>query len=379
MAEFKLPAFLENQSVDDIHRRMMENLPEDIDTSEGSHPWNLTMPHAYEKAYMVEYLMAESIKLIFPQFAEDYAEIMEYHAQTRGLTRKPAEFATGEITITGEPGTEIPISSMFSTISINDDPSVDFYTTEASVIGEDGTVKVPIKALQEGIIGNVAAGTIVLNSSELDNITEVTNETATTGGIEIETIESLQARIVERDQTLDVSYGGSPADYKRWALEVTGTGSAIVVEPEDDTGVITIILTDSSGSPADETLCEAVYNHIMRPDDPAQRLAPINDKLQVVPPSTVTLAITATVELAAGASIEQIKSLFVEAMKSYIIEAANDGEIKYTKVGSKLSSIAGINDYKDLTINGGTENVPITESQVPSISPDAVILTEGTV
>ena len=75
--EFKIPAFLENQSIDDIHLRMMENLPYDIDTSEGGHPWNLTYPPAYEKAFLVEYIMTESIKLIFPKFAENYAEIME--------------------------------------------------------------------------------------------------------------------------------------------------------------------------------------------------------------------------------------------------------------------------------------------------------------
>lgn len=379
MAEFKLPAFLENQSVDDIHGRMMDNLPDDIDTSEGSHPWNLTMPHAYEKAYMAEYIMAESIKLIFPQFAEDYAEIMEYHAEMRGLKRKPAEYATGEITITGVAGTEIPISSMFSTIGINDEPSVDFYTTQEAVIGEDGTVTVPIMAQQEGTIGNVPAGTIILNSSELDDITTVTNEKATSGGIEIETIESLQQRIVDADMTMDSSYGGTMADYKRWALSVTGTGSAVIVPPEDDSGIITIILTDALGNPADETLCQAVYNYIMRPDDPEERLAPINDKIEVVPPSAVQMTISATVELVSGATIEQAKEMFVEAMRGYIVEAADAGEIKYTKVGSILSNVAVINDYKDLTIDGAAVNIPITDAQVPLISADSITLTEGTV
>ena len=379
MAEFVTPSFLENQSVDAIHERMMENLPDDIDTSEGGHPWNLTYPHAYEKAYLVEYLLTESIKLIFPQFSEDYAQIMEYHAEMRGLTRKPAEYAIGEITIKGPAGTKVPADSMFSTVGINDEPSIDFVTTKNSVIGEDGVVIIPIRAVQEGTTGNVPAGTIVLNSSDIDDITEVYNENATGGGVEIETIEALQQRIMELDASLDVSYGGTIADYKRWALSVNGTGSAVVVPPEDDTGVITIILTDSAGKPATDELCQEVYNYIMQPDNPDERLAPINDKLRVVAPSSLHMTITATVELIEGYTLDQAVSLFVEAMQSYIIEAADSGEIKYSKVGSTLSRVAAINDYKDLVINGGTTNISITASEVPSIDASMVTFTEGTV
>lgn len=379
MSEFKLPSFLENQSTDDIHQRMMDNLPDNIDTSEGGHPWNLTYPPAYEKSFMAEYIMAESVKLIFPQFAEDYAEIMEYHAESRGLKRKQAEYATGTIKVEGPAETEIPAESMFSTIGINDEPSIDFVTTEDAVIGEDGIVTIPIQAFLEGTTGNVPAGTIVLNSSEIDDITNVTNEVATSGGVEIETIESLQQRIVDFDSNQDVSYGGSAADYRRWALEVTGTGSAVVVSPTDDTGKITIILTDQSGLPANTTLCTAVYNHIMRPDMPSARLAPINDQIQVVPPSTLEMTITAVVELTPGNSVEQATAMFAEAMQKYVIEAAEAGEIKYTKVGSILSSVAVVNDYKDLKINNGTDNISITSSQVPYVDAKKITFIAGTV
>ena len=374
-----LPSFLENQSVDEVHLRMMEKLPKDIETAEGGHPWNLTYPHANAKAYFAEYIMAESIKLIFPMFAENYAQIMEYHAESRGLKRKPASAATGLIKITGKAGTSIPIYSTFSTISINDQPSIDFHTIEEAVIGEDGTVKIPIEALLEGPDGNVAVNTIVLNASAIDDITSVTNEEETTGGVDIESIESLQQRIVELDMTMDVSYVGSPSDYKRWALSVPGTGSAIVVSPTDDTEPITIILTDANGNPASEELCLAVYNFIMRPDSRDDRLANINDQLQVIPPSTLTVKISATVELVEGATITQVKTLFIDALRKYILEATNAGEIKYTKVGAVLSGITTVNDYKDVLINGGTTNIPILDSQVPFINEDDITLNEGTV
>lgn len=379
MAEFKLPSIFDNQGVDEIHDRMMSNLPDDIDVSEGSHQWNLTMPHAYEKAFMASYMMPEAIRMIFPMFCEGYEEIMEYHAEARGMKRKQAECATGELVITGVAGTEIPAGSTFSTLAYNDQPSIDFCTTETVEIGEDGTVTVPIKALLEGASGNVAANTIILNSSYIDDIESTTNPAPTSGGVEIESIQDLQERIREHDVSMEYSYGGSPADYKRWALSVPGTGAAVIVAPADDTEPITIIITDANGLPADKELCQDVYDYIMQPNHPEQRLAPINDRIVVVAPATITANVSATVELVPGHTIDQAKKAFIEALQVYMAEAADAGEIKYTKVGSILSGVSSVNDFKDLRVNGGTSNVAITADQVPSVNSSSVTLTAGTV
>lgn len=379
MAEFKIPSFLKNQSVDNIHLRMMENLPEDIDTSEGGHVWNLTHPHAYEKAHMVEYILAEALRQIWPMFCEDYPDTMDYHAEARGLARKEAEYATGIITILGPEGVQIPAGTTFSTISVNDQPSIDFVTTRASAIDRTGSANIPIRAVEAGLIGNVAANTIVLNSSEIDDIETVTNSEPTTGGMEEETTESLQARIMEADQTLEESYGGSPSDYKRWALSVQGTGSATVISPSDDTTPIVIVVTDATGAPANSELCREVYNHIMQPEYPDLRLAPINDKLRVIAPSTISLSISATIELEEGYTLEQAKEEFVEAIRLYVVEAVSEAEIKYSGVYALLSGLKSVNDHAGLTLNGGTKNIPISSYEIPNVTADDVTFTSGTV
>lgn len=377
--EFKAPSFLDGNDLDTIHARMLENLPEDIDKSEGGHTWNLTMPAAYEKAYMVEFLITEAIKTIFPMFCEDYAELMDYHAQTRGIIRKEAEYATGEVTVTGVNTTEIPEGTMFSTMEINNQPSIDFVTTQDAVIETAKTVKIPIIATEPGTTGNVPANTIVLNSSDIDTIEAVTNEKETTGGVEEESTESLQARIMEYDKLQETSYGGSEADYRRWALSVNGTGGASIIHPPDDTTPIKIVLTDSLGMPANEELCEAVYNYIMRPDSPAERLAPVNDRIEVIPPTTINVAVQATIELETSASIIQIKKTFTEELQKYMSEVIEVNEIRYTKVSGILAAIDGVGDHKDLTINGGTVNIAVDEGQIPLVDEDHITLTEGTV
>lgn len=376
MADFTIPSFLEEQDTESVFERMLVNLPVDIDVSEGGHPYNLLYPTAYEVSYFAEYLLTEAIKLIFPAFCEDYAEIVDYHAENRGLSRKQPEYAIGEVVVTGEAECEIPEGTMFSTISVNGEASVDFVTTADAVIDESGEVTIPVQSVLEGKVGNVPAQTVVLNASQIDGITNVTNPSAITGGLEEESTASLQERIVEHDASAGYSYGGTESDYKRWALAVEGTGSVTIIAPTDDSGVIQLVLMDVNGDPASEDLCTAVYNHIMSPDDGSLRLAPINDKISVTAPSVLTITVSATIKLAEGSSMDEAKSSLVTAMKAYFLEAADDGEIKYTRVGSVLLGLDEVTDYSDLTVNGGTANISLPSGKMPTIAVGNITFTE---
>lgn len=387
MAEFKIPEFLLNHTTDDIHARMKELLPADLDVSEGSHAWNFTRPTALVAAELCEFIFPEIIKLIYPEFA--YGEFLDWHAKTRAMERLEATKATGEITITGEPGLLIPAGSLFATVSINEEPSVTYETVEEVTIPEAGSVKVRIQCTEPGVVGNTTKNTIILVASKLTGITAVTNEEAITGGTEQESNESLQARIVEYDRTQGQSFVGNIADYKRWATSVDGVGAAIVIPANDDTGLVTIILIDANGAPATEELCTSVYNYIMRPDDEDKRLAPVNAYLSVIPPETLTIGVRATVELLPEATMEAVQANFMAQLALYIPEALEAKEIKYTRVGAILSAITGVNDYRDLqiglkdeasgSVDYGVSNIPITSKQLPIIEAENLILTAGTV
>lgn len=379
MAEFIIPSFLEEQDTESVFERMLVNLPVDIDTSEGGHAYNILYPTAYETSYMSEFLLVEALKLIFPEFCGSYAEVMEYHAETRGLSRKEPEYATGEVFVEGENNCEVPEGTMFSTISTNGEASVDFVTTAGADLGDAGEAVIPIKAVMGGKVGNVPANTIVLNASRIDGISNVTNFAPTTGGIEEETIESLQERIMEYDANLSYSYGGAESDYKRWALSVEGTGSATIIAPTDDTGVIQIVIVDANGEPASETLCNAVYNYIMSPGDTSQRLAPVNDKISVVAPEICRITVSAIVELEEGGDINRVKEAFMTALKSKFPEFVDEGEIKFTQVGAILLELEEVNDYRRLLVNEIGANTTLEPGAVPSITAEDIVFTAGVV
>lgn len=382
MAEFTLPAFLQKHSTDDIHEKMRAILPPDLDMSEGGHAWNMTRPTALVIAELCEFVLPEVIKLIFPEWS--YGEFLDGHAKARGITRRPAAYANGEITITGAEKTEIPAGSLFSTAAINDEPSVDYETLETVVIPGSGTVTAAVRCTQAGIIGNATAGAIEIVSSRLTGITGVANTAGITGGTEEESDESLIERIAEYDKSQGDSYTGTPSDYKRWAKSVAGVGDATVISAQDDSGLVTIILTDSNGDPATELLCTTVYNYIMRPDAPEERLAPINAFLKVTPPMTLAIGIQATVELEDDATIESVKADFLAQIALYLPVALSEGEVKYTRVGAILSAIDGVNDFKDLKLGAvgaayGTGNIAITTNQLPVMDKEDCTLTAGTV
>lgn len=387
MSEFQTPAFLKSNSVDDLHAQMINILPDDIDVSEGSHEWNMTRPTALIGARICQFILPEVIKLIFPTWS--YGPYLDEHAKSRNITRRSATAATGTITISGAQGSTIPQGSMFSTVSVNDSPSVDYLTTETATIPQTGTVDVDIVCNKTGSVGNTPANTIIMVSSKLTGITAVNNAEDITGGTEEESDDSLKIRIEEYDATQGQSFVGNPADYKRWATSVAGVGEAVVITPEedDDSGMVTIVLTDTNGAPANETLRTAVYNYIMRPDAPAERLAPIGAQLTVSAPSTVAIGIKATIELEDTFNLEGVKATFLQNLTQYLPTAMDEKEVKYTKIASVLSNTAGVADFKELQIGEktggsvtyGSSNIPITITELPTIDADDLVLTSGEV
>lgn len=364
------PEILDDMDEDTIHARMMEALPKDIDNTEGGFAWDMTRPAAVEKADAMT-LLNEIVQIFFPEWSYDI--YLDSIAATVGLTRKSATAAEADLTVTGTAGTIIPVDYLFATAATAISENLEYAVTEEATIGEDGTATVHVKCTQAGTTGNVPSNSIVLMDSPMTGIETFTNEAAATGGTEAEKDDDLRERIKQRDQQGESSFVGNDADYKRWAQEVDGVGSVIVI-PEWEgpgTGTVKLIVMDAAGAPASATIRENVYNHIISPDDPDERLAPIGAILTVETATLLIIEIEATVTLAADTEMEDVKTEFTEALAEYCEKAKAEGAdsatgigyIRYTRIGGILSGITGIVDYADLKLNGGTSNIEIEASE----------------
>ncbi len=373
MSEIPFPSFLMDMDVDKIHSEMLNMLPENMDKSQGQHAWNLTRPTALITAQLCQQVLPNALRLIFPLYAD--GEWLDCHAEMKGIVRHAATASAGILSLVVKPPLDIPAGTEFATASADGKPSVSFRTTEDHR-AETENFSVPVKCTQIGLVGNVPPHTVVFKITPLDGILSVDNPEAMTGGTETENDESLRTRVVEYDRSRDTSRVGSIADYRRWALEVDGVGGVTVIPTPDDSGLVTAVITDSNGGPANNALCQAVYNHIMAPDSPFERLTAPNARLKVEPPETVTLNLSAEIELNAAAAIDTVKMLFIADAQKYLAAARTDGEIRVTQLGKILAGTEGVYDYRNLTVNGEAENIPLTATQLPQISRDTVRFTE---
>lgn len=369
---FTLPAWHRGETAEQIQARMMSRLPPDIDNIEGGFPYDFTMPTALEEDELMNFVLIETLKLMFPAWA--HGQYLDYHAAAVGLTRRPANHAGGYVTITGVPGTPIPVGTVFCVPAVNDVPAIEYATITDAVIGdaaegdEYGTVDIGVTAVVGGMSGNVAADTIVIMASPFKGVVSVTNQAAITGGTREENDDELYERIVLAEQDVE-SFVGNDADYIRWAKEVNGVGTVLVhTQYEvDHPNWVKLIILDANGQPANDQILAAVYEHIMAPDNRAEdRLAPIGAILVVEAPVGCSLTIEVKgIELTAGYTVGEVIKRFKDRLEMYYIEAKKDAEVRWNMVHAVFTETEGVEDFTSLTVNGGTGNIAVEADDYP--------------
>lgn len=356
------PEILDDMDEDVIHARMLAVIPDNIDTTDSGFAYDFTMPAAIEKAGAM-IILNEIVQLFFPEWSS--GEFLDKLGQAVGLTRKAATAAEATLTITGTAGITIPEGFIFSTPATAISENVEFEAAHEVTIGENGAASILVVCTETGTIGNVTAHSITLMAEPIDGITAITNEEAATGGTNDEEDEDFSARIVEKERNTDNSFVGCDADYKRWAQEVDGVGTALVVPEWDGPGTVKLIVMDSNSEPATETIIENVYNHIVSPDDPDARLAPIGATLTVVTSIVLSLTISAHVYIESDAIEEEVLEAFKTSLNTCLEAAKSEGILRHTRVGAVLSATPGVVDYDNLLINGSTDNIEIEIDEYP--------------
>lgn len=368
------PMILTDVDDDIIHARMLEALPNDIDKTEGGFAHDFTRPAALEKAEMM-IAVNDAVQVFFPAWS--YGGYLDKLAGSVGLSRKSAQPAETYLEITGTEGTIVPAGFIFATPKSGDIASIEFAVVESTTISAEGKATVLVRCTETGLIGNVPENSITLMSSPMKGVTTIRNPAAATGGIETEDDESLRARIEEREKNNEASFVGNDSDYKRWAKEVDGVGSVVVV-PEwmgKGSGTVKLIVMDANGMPANDTILKAVYDHIISPDNRDYRLAPIGAILTVTTAEAVGLTFSATILLEEDAVIDDVVKAYRTNLLAYFEEAKAESCIRYTRVCSVLSETKGVLDYSNMLLNGATANIAITADDYPTIA--TVALTEA--
>lgn len=359
--EFITPDFLQDADAEIIQARMMEALPADIDDMPGGFPWDFTMPTALVISEFAQYRLIRVMQAMFPQYA--WGSWLDLHGARVNVIRRSARAATGTLTVTGAVGTVIPAGTVFCTPATDNSDSILYATDSAATIPSGGSVSIPITAVVPGSASNVMAGAISLAFKPIPALTSITNPAAITDGTDVEDDETYRERIVDYYRNT-ISFTGCPADYVRWAKEVSGVGNALCIPEWNGPGTVKLVIADAQGEPASQSILEAVRVHIMGPTDGSMlRLAPIGAALTVTAPEIVRLIISFDVKLKDGYDVDMVKESVQESLKKYWVEAVKNQEVHYGDVFSIINTAPGVYDCRNVRINGASNNVSVTLSQ----------------
>ena len=290
-------------------------------------------------------------------------ELAQRVRERTGIERRAATKATGSITLIGT-GT-INAGDLFETSG-----GTQFRSMETKTIGIGGTVS--IEALIAGSGGIVGAGSITLFPVTLAGFTAVTNPNPTIDGFEAESDADLLQRYYESIRTPATS--GNKAQFKNWAKEVSGVGDARVIPLWNGDNTVKVVIIDQNRQPASAELVEEVQSYI----DPGsaglgEGAAGIGAFTTVAAAAGLVINIIVTIDLSAGYTLEQAENNITANLTQYLMDIAFvESIVSYGKIGAAILGSDGVEDYSNLTINGGTSNVPIGNEQVATLGTVAV-------
>lgn len=184
----------------------------------------------------LEYLSRQ----IFPDQADD-AYLVRF-ASLYGLSKSPATFATGAVTITGTNGQDVNTGAV-----LRREDGAEFTVDVGGTIS-GGTLEVTVTAVLAGVNGNCADGTELTFESPLPGVDATATTGEISGGNDIESTESLRRQLLARLRA--PRQGGAASDYTLWALAVPGVTRVWVYPNQLGAGTVVVyfVRDDDSGS-----------------------------------------------------------------------------------------------------------------------------------
>lgn len=200
--------------------------------------------------------------------------------------------------------------------------------------------------------------------------TQKSSHATVTAITDAESDAALLSRIRERVQRPPTS--GNGYQYRQWALEVAGVGSAKVVELPGGPGTVGVTLVDSNGRAPSEEIVEAVEAHIGEE-------RPVGAAVTVAAATEREVTVAAQVSLTGGAGAGAVQDAFRAALAGYLhtliegkygtvyYKPADDQPytLLYNRVLALLLNVDGVENFASLTVNGGTADVTIQAGEIP--------------
>lgn len=361
-----------------IEEEMLDQVDPDIDTREGSMVQTAVAPGAW---------FLEGLYLTLTQLQDNaysqtaVGQYLDYITEGRGIYRKAATPAVREGTFDAP----IPAGSLFRTL--NGASSVNFISGDE--ISHTGDTYVYELTCQEGgIIGNAYTGPIIPVTA-INNLTQASIGTIITVGTEEETDDALRARYNESFAV--PAFGGNISGYKNTILAMAGVGMVQIYPAYNGGGTVLCSIVDTDYVPASSALIATVQDFIdplNSQNDPNPNgigYAPIGAAVTITTAISLSVDVEFDIAMATGISFgPTYQSEIEDAIAAYIHTAASSwgteiigDTVSYSvliyvaKIIAAILSVEGVENVTNLTVNGGTSDLVLTETsalqQIPAL------------
>ncbi len=288
----------------------------------------------------------------FPQTAQGM--YLDYHAETRGITRGAAEKAAGVIRFAAADKVTAACPIEKGTVCMTAE-GVRFETTEDAAIAVGSQwVDVPAQAVEAGAGGNVIAGTVTLLSAMPVGVVQCTNPAAFSGGCDAESDEALRGRVLASYQRLP--NGANAAYYEQEAMRYPGVAAAKAVGRARGIGTVNVVIATHAGVP-DAALLAAVETDL-------QKKREIAVDVKVLAPAVETVAVTAALKAAPGYTFAEVKAGAQSAL-----EALFTGELlgKSVTTARLLTLLCGVEGVENVHLTAPAADVAVGSTELPML------------
>lgn len=349
---------------EEILQQMLDKVPNTFDKREGSVIYDALAPAARELANM--YLaIDERLKNTFAGTAD--REWLINRCAEIGIAPFEATYAIRKGVFS--PSTlEIAIGERFSFEDVN------FVVTEKLEAGVYS-----LQCEEAGAVGNLGVGYMIpINYIQGLETAELTGEIIIYGEDEEDT-EALRQRYFDTLPTMTID--GNIAQYEKWCREYAGIGNYKIFSEWNGKNTVKVSILSSENTPASSQLIEDYQNYLdpptgtindtlTAPDYPQGRgvgmgKAPIGAIVTVSTATEVPVNVSAKVILRTG--YDRVVGLEDE-ITAYLHGLNYERTIvSYVAISAVIQNNASIDTVVEVTINGGTENVELSEEEIAKL------------
>lgn len=289
----------------------------------------------------------------FPQTAS--GDALDMHAQMRGLERKSAEAAGGEIRFYIPAALAEDLSIPSGTVCLNSG-AVRFATTAEAVITAGALyAQAPAVACEAGSAGNVSAGTVCYMSSPPAGVGSCVNPAAFTGGSDAESDDELRARVLATYTSL--TNGGNAAYYEAAVLGTEGVEAVRVLPRRRGAGTVDVVVSAPGGMPS-----QALLQSIEAELDAVREICV---DVSVLAPEKVDVVVEAAVEAESGYDAEELTARVADAVSAWFDGSLLGCDVLRVKLCDIIYGVEGVRNY---SLSYPAEDIKVAQDALPVLS-----------